>query len=178
MKKFLKTVNKKLLIFLFLGVFIGIVAAVASAETMHYTDTAEFCSTCHPMETAYQSFSDSTHANLSCNKCHAPTDNLFKKVVFKAKAGSHDIYMNTFNADEIPDVIHANQASKDVIQENCKSCHESSIQNVTHDVKDYCIDCHRQVPHGNKKNYKNDDWFKPQKYDINGLDKQKSDEKG
>ncbi|MDX8364128.1 cytochrome c3 family protein [Cytobacillus sp. IB215665] len=173
MVKKLKALDKKVIILI--GLFLGVVVAVASAETMNYTDSAEFCSTCHPMDSAYSSFADSTHANIACNKCHAPTDSLGKKILFKAKAGTHDIYMNTFGADKIPDVIHAKTATIDVIQENCKSCHEGTLNNLSHDAKENCTDCHRQIPHGNG-NFKTDEWFKPADYDINN--RNESFEKG
>ncbi|WP_102345479.1 NapC/NirT family cytochrome c [Bacillus sp. Marseille-P3661] len=161
-----KTLDKKLL--LLIGLFFGIVLAAASAEALHYTDTADFCSTCHPMDTAYSSFSDSVHADIACNECHAPTDNIVSKYMFKAKAGAHDVYMNTLNVDEIPDVIHAKQATEDVVQENCISCHQNTIQTVEHNSKDKCINCHRQVPHGKKNKLKTDEWNAPGEYEIKG----------
>lgn len=162
----IKAIDKK--IWLFIGLFLGIVIAATGANAFHYTDTAEFCATCHPMETAYTSFQDSVHAELACNECHAPTDSIVSKYMFKAKTGAHDVYMNTFNADEIPDVIHAKQDTKDVVEENCKGCHQNTIKTVSHDVKEDCIDCHRQVPHGRKNKYKDQEFFKPGEYEISG----------
>lgn len=162
-----KKLDKKF--WVFIGLFLGIVFATAGADALHYTDSAEFCSTCHPMDTAYSSFSDSVHADLSCNQCHAPTDSIVSKYMFKAKAGAHDVYMNTFKADDIPDVIHAKQDTTEVVQENCKSCHQNTIKKVSHDVKENCIDCHRQVPHGKKNKLKStDEWNMPGEYDISG----------
>ena len=162
----IKAIDKKL--WVFIGLFIGIVFAAASAQALHYSDSADFCATCHPMETAYSSFNDSVHADLTCNQCHAPTDSIVSKYMFKAKAGAHDFYMNTFNVDEIPDVIHAKQDTTDVVQENCISCHENTIKTVKHDAKENCIDCHRQVPHGKKNKYKDDEFFKSGEYEISG----------
>lgn len=146
MFKWLKNVDKRLL--LFIGVFIGVVLTAGSSAALHATDTDEFCSSCHVMSTAYNTFKDSTHAHLECNDCHAPSDSLTRKIIFKARAGFHDIYMNTFNADEIPEVFHVTEASRQVINENCISCHQSTITNVAHDAKEDCSDCHRYVPHG------------------------------
>ncbi|MFS1513700.1 cytochrome c3 family protein [Chengkuizengella sp. SCS-71B] len=167
MFKKIKALDKRLI--LFIGILLGLIFTVASAETLHYTDSAEFCSTCHPMDTAYSSFSDSIHANLDCNTCHAPTDNFVEKILFKSKAGLHDIYMNTLNVDEIPDVIHAKAATVEVVQENCVSCHENSINNVSHNVKSTCVECHRQVPHGKKDKIKSEQLYEPGTYNIKGI---------
>lgn len=152
------SLDKRLL--LAIGVFLGIAFTVGFSTSIHATDTADFCATCHVMAPEYESFIDSTHAHLNCNDCHAPTDNYAKKLLFKAEAGFHDIYMNTFKSDEIPEVIHATAASEEVINNNCISCHQSTLQDVSHDAKDSCTDCHRFVPHG-KGNFKSPEWFKP-----------------
>lgn len=76
------------------------------------------------------------------------------------------MYMNTIGADDIPDVIHAKETSKEVVNDSCISCHSPSLSNVDyHDTKDSCIDCHRTVPHGNGM-YKPEDWFTPGEVDA------------
>ncbi|UCZ52504.1 NapC/NirT family cytochrome c [Bacillus shivajii] len=162
MKRLANVLKKKSLLFILGGIFLGIVFSVGTAETMKATDSAEFCSTCHLMDTAYESFMESNHATLSCNDCHAPRDNIVSKMTFKAQAGFSHMYMNTIGANDVPDVIHAKAKSQEVINENCIDCHEAGLTNVEfHDVKNgNCIDCHRQVPHGGGK-YKPDDWFEP-----------------
>ncbi|WP_088036640.1 cytochrome c3 family protein [Evansella clarkii] len=165
--KFLRGwLNKRFLLILLGGVFIGVVLFAGTATGLKATDTADFCSSCHVMDEAHATFIDSNHAALTCNDCHIPQDNLVSKYVFKGKAGMSHMYMNTIGSDGIEDVIHAKATSAEVVNENCISCHAAGLENVDfHDVKDSCIDCHRQVPHGNGK-YKPADWFEPGEVDV------------
>lgn len=160
MFKKLKLKNHNLLLLLSVGVLAGIILTVGTSTALNFTDTPEFCSTCHVMNIANESFSESTHAHLDCNDCHAPHDSFAKKIIFKTEAGFHDIYMNTFQSDKIPDVFHANEKTKDVVQQNCISCHQSTMRDVSHDAKESCTDCHRYVPHG-KGRFEHADWFEP-----------------
>ena len=121
-----------------------LVVGVAGAWSMQATDTAAFCSGCHTMDSASWTFKNSGHAKLACNDCHAPA-NLAAKIPFKMASGSNDIW-NTVTKN-IPDVIHANKQHKDVIQANCVRCHTPTIEKVDMNVKPYCADCHRSVPH-------------------------------
>ncbi|OIJ14698.1 nitrate reductase [Anaerobacillus alkalilacustris] len=157
MIKRFKEMNNKALLFVLLGVLIGVVVYAGSVTAIKATDTGEFCSSCHVMDTVYEAFTNSPHARLDCNDCHAPTDSIVEKMVFKAKAGLGHIYMNTIGASKIPDVLHATEDSVDVINKNCISCHSYTIENVSHDSKGTCIDCHRQVPHG-LGIFKSPDW--------------------
>lgn len=157
MMKWFKESNNKLLLFILLGVFIGIVVYAGTVTAIKATDTGEFCSSCHVMDTVYEAFTRSPHGKLDCNDCHAPTDNVVNKMAFKARAGLGHIYMNTLGASRIPDVLHATEASVDVVNKNCISCHEYTLDNVAHDSKGTCIGCHRQVPHG-LGIFKSPDW--------------------
>src|SRR5690606_23786642 len=116
---------------------------------------------CHIMTQVHESFTDSTHAQLSCGDCHLPHDNIAVKLTEKAKAGLGHVYYNTLGSDKIPSVLHATDNSKEIINNNCIDCHQNTLQNVSHDVKDSCSDCHKTVPHG--KSFKNEDYFKPPK---------------
>ncbi|MCD8511217.1 MAG: NapC/NirT family cytochrome c [Bacillus sp. (in: Bacteria)] len=157
MKKWWKERNNKLLLMTLVGAFLGIVLYVSTVTIIQATDTPEFCSSCHVMDTVYESFTNSPHSRLDCNDCHAPTDTFVNRMTFKAKAGLGHIYMNTFGANNIPDVLHATEDSVEVINDNCISCHQHTIQNVAHDSKGTCMDCHRHVPHG-LGIFKSPDW--------------------
>jgi len=148
MIKWFKESNNKLILFILLGAFIGIVLYAGTVTAIKATDTGEFCSSCHVMDTVYEAFTQSPHARLDCNDCHAPTDNIANKLMFKARAGLGHIYMNTLGASSIPDVLHATESSVEVVNKNCISCHQHTIDNVAHDSKGTCIGCHRHVPHG------------------------------
>ncbi|MFN7249414.1 MAG: cytochrome c3 family protein [Anaerobacillus sp.] len=157
MIKWYKESNNKLLLIILFSAFIGIALYAGTVTAIKATDTGEFCSSCHVMDTVYESFSRSPHGKLDCNDCHAPTDNIVNKMVFKAKAGMGHIYMNTLGASKIPDVLHATESSVEVVNQNCISCHQYTLENVAHDSKGTCIGCHRQVPHG-LGIFKSPDW--------------------
>lgn len=157
MIKWFKESNNKILIIILLSAFIGIALYAGTVTAIKATDTGEFCSSCHVMDTVYEAFNRSPHAKLDCNDCHAPTDSITNKMLFKARAGLGHIYMNTLGASRIPDVLHATESSVDVVNKNCISCHQYTLENVAHDSKGTCIGCHRQVPHG-LGIFKSPDW--------------------
>lgn len=157
-KKFL-SIDKKLL--LFIGVFTGIILSVVTVKGLAYTDSADFCGSCHIMTSVHDSFVDSTHAELACADCHLPHDSIVNKYTEKARAGLNHMYYNTLGEDKIPKVLHATDNSMDIITENCIDCHQNTLQNVSHDAKDNCTECHQAVPHGS--DFKTEDYFKPAK---------------
>ncbi|MDQ0255292.1 cytochrome c nitrite reductase small subunit [Evansella vedderi] len=162
--------DKKLLLFTAIGVFLGIALFSGTAGALKATDTGEFCSSCHIMESAYESFTSSNHASLYCNDCHVPNNSLVEKLPYKAKAGMSHMYMNTIGANQIPKVLHAKASSQEVINNNCIMCHEPGLQNINHDSKGNCIDCHRTVPH-NGGDYRPTEWFEPKQFHFADLNK-------
>jgi cytochrome c nitrite reductase small subunit len=157
-KKLLK-INKK---FLFVAVLlIGVLLSLTTVKTMAYLDSPGFCQNCHTMKNVYTSFMDSTHAELQCNDCHLPHKSEVGKLFFKGRAGMTHVYYNSLGTDDIPNVIEATDRTMKVINENCVSCHKSTITNVSHDAKDSCVSCHKTVPHG--KGFKDDHYNKPPK---------------
>lgn len=157
-KKFLR-MDKKLL--LVIGLFAGIVFSVFTVKTLSYTDSPDFCSSCHIMDEAYDTMMASTHAGISCGDCHLPHDNIVNKLTFKAKSGMSHVYYNTLGVDKIPEILTATEDSEKAINSNCISCHQQTIDNVDHLAKDSCIDCHREVPHG--KDFKHKEFYEPPK---------------
>ncbi|MGF7184715.1 cytochrome c nitrite reductase small subunit [Desulfitispora alkaliphila] len=145
LKQQLKSANKWFLATVALAALI--VLYVGTGFAMKATDEAAFCGSCHVMNEAVRTYEQSVHASISCNDCHAPHDTI-PKMAFKAKAGAKDIYKNT--TGNVPDVIHATNETRDIVNDNCLNCHEMTNKNVAMDSKDYCVDCHRHVPHFNK----------------------------
>lgn len=126
---------------------LGMVAMVGIGLAVKGTDQASFCASCHAMSEAAWTHKQSVHAQFDCNECHTPYA-LPSKLPYKAAIGLNDIFVNTFGTT--PDVIQANDGMKDVIQANCRRCHVASTMTVAMDVKQYCTDCHRSVPHSKK----------------------------
>lgn len=125
----------------------GMVAMVGVGLAVKGTDGSKFCASCHAMSEAAWTHSQSVHRQFDCNECHTPA-NYVAKLSYKAQIGLNDIYVNTTN--NVPDLIHSQAGMKDVIQANCRRCHVGTTMTVDMDVKPYCTDCHRSVPHNKK----------------------------
>ncbi|MCL1939603.1 MAG: NapC/NirT family cytochrome c [Desulfovibrionaceae bacterium] len=132
-----------------LSVFVlGMVVMMGAGFVVRATDQAAFCASCHTMNEEVWTHRQSTHAQFACNECHAPVS-LMTKLPFKARVGMRDIYVTA--TDSVPNLIHTRTEMKDAIQANCRRCHASTIMNVAMDVKPYCTDCHRSVPHSKQR---------------------------
>ncbi len=127
------------------GTVFGAALILAAAAGMRFSDSRPFCSMCHVMEQAAITHSNSPHADLACNECHAP-HNLIVKLPFKAKEGLRDFVDNVRGVD-VP--LRAGLETRTVINNNCISCHRNTVQNVMM-AKDHCFDCHRSVAHQKK----------------------------
>ncbi len=116
------------------------------------------CVNCHIMSPYYASWSHSSHArDTECNDCHVPHNNVISKYAFKATDGmKHVAYFLTHSERQ---AIMAEDASAQVIMDNCIRCHTQLNQEFVKTGRiDYmmakagdgkaCWDCHRNVPHG------------------------------
>jgi len=139
-----------------LGAFVGMLLYVAriSEAASYLSDDPKACINCHIMIPEYASWQHSSHGRVTnCNDCHVPHHSVFAKYYFKAKDGFRHSLLFTLRRER--QVIQAIAESREVIQQNCIRCHEKTVQNVTSgsvgghaDVERYCVDCHREVPHG------------------------------
>ncbi len=127
--------------------FLG-VAYAGGGLSMRMTDDAAFCGSCHVMYEAVRTHQKSVHATIACNACHIPHDNLISKMVYKSRSGMRDMYQNTLGT--ISDVIEVEEHTRDVVHQNCVRCHAMTVLNTAMEAKQYCTDCHRQVPHFSK----------------------------
>lgn len=130
------------------GIILGVVLWSTFAFSMKMTDSRPFCASCHIMNEAAVTHKMSTHANLACNDCHAPTG-IVSRYIFKAQEGTRDFFGNVAgNSVPIPVSFH----TKDVVNANCKACHAMANLNVASmEAKPYCVDCHRSNAHMRQK---------------------------
>lgn len=130
------------------GLLGGVVVFAVMSYAMVTTDSRPFCTTCHIMREAGVTHKLGTHADLTCNECHAP-HNLLAKLPFKAKEGLRDFTANLSGRD-VP--LGALVSTREVVKANCIACHtRSNVDVASMDVKPYCVDCHRNVAHMRKK---------------------------
>lgn len=124
----------------------------------YIADDPSACVNCHIMTPYYATWSHSSHnRNATCNDCHVPHSSIVAKYGFKAMDGmKHVAYFVTHSERQ---AIMAEDASAEVIMNNCIRCHSQLNQEFVNTGRiDYmlaqkdegkaCWDCHRNVPHG------------------------------
>ena len=123
-------------------------------------DDPSACVNCHIMSPYYATWNHSSHSrNATCNDCHVPHENIARKYFFKGTDGLKHVYMLLTKSER--QAPQAEDASAQVIMNNCIRCHDGLTQTMVKAGKvDYmmtkvgegkaCWDCHRDVPHGGK----------------------------
>ncbi|MBN2165208.1 MAG: cytochrome c nitrite reductase small subunit [Marinilabiliaceae bacterium] len=136
---------------------LGIYVFYISKAHSYLSDNPQTCVNCHIMAPQYATWSHSSHREITnCNDCHVPHNNVLNKYFFKAKDGMRHASMFTLRLE--PQVIFIHEAGQNVVQNNCKRCHEHLLNNpklktmmpaMTHTTeKRFCWECHRETPHG------------------------------
>jgi cytochrome c nitrate reductase, small subunit len=155
--------RQKVTLSLLCGLIVGLTGLFFYLLRMHtyiIGDDPAACINCHIMSPYYATWAHSAHArNTTCNDCHVPNDNIAAHYAFKGLDGmKHVAYFVTFNESQ---AIEAEDASAQVIMDNCIRCHKQLNQEfVTSGRITYmeakrgegkaCWDCHRDVAHMNK----------------------------
>ena len=153
--------RQKITLSILCGVIVGFTGLFFYLLRMHtyiIGDDPAACINCHIMSPYYATWSHSAHArNATCNDCHVPNDNVAAHYAFKGMDGmKHVAYFVTKSERQ---AIMAEEASAEVIMDNCIRCHKDLNTRVVRTGKiDYmeaqrgagkaCWDCHREVPHG------------------------------
>ncbi|HEY9080191.1 NapC/NirT family cytochrome c [Magnetovibrio sp.] len=156
------------------GGFAGIVFWGGFNTFMEYTNTLEFCVSCHEMEQkVYQEYKKSVHySNPSgvraiCSDCHVPKEWL-PKVVRKIKA-SNELLHKVLGTIDTPEKFEAKrfELAKNVwasMEANdsheCRNCHSYGAMHwekqrprskekmqVAFKEKKTCIECHKGIAH-------------------------------
>lgn len=152
--------RQKVFLLIVAGVVVGLGGLFMYLLRAHtyLADNSSACVNCHIMTPYYASWSHSSHGrDATCNDCHVPHQNLIAKYGFKAMDGmKHVAYFVTHSERQ---AIMAEDASAEVIMNNCIRCHTQLNQEFVKTGRiDYmlskkgegkaCWDCHRNVPHG------------------------------
>jgi cytochrome c nitrite reductase small subunit len=160
--------HKKAVLVLLAGLFVfGVIFTYASVEL---TSTVEFCSSCHEMKPAYESWKKSTHYNVkegerraSCRDCHVPPwTNPVNVLYTKAYHGIKDVYKHFADADQLSDPGYHEamraHAPKGISNSSCLKCHGDiykkeypGVVNIHKELKknskSRCTDCHVDMVH-------------------------------
>jgi len=136
---------------------LGFYVMVESKALSYLSDDPKTCVNCHVMTPQYATWQNSSHRQwASCNDCHVPQDNVFKKYFFKAKDGLY--HASVFISRGEPEVIRMHEAGDEVVQNNCIRCHQKQITDARLEsmvgshfedrTERKCWTCHQEVPHG------------------------------
>jgi cytochrome c nitrite reductase small subunit len=167
------TFLKKPWVILVLGIVVGAVLIISSKKAITYTNTNEFCQSCHIHPHAEDSWRQSSHyynqsgMRVRCVDCHLPPEGDFKYLKAKVRTGLHDLYAFHFKDHESFDWEQKRQleyAVKIVYNESCVECHQNLFtKNLSPDggvahlyyeqnaerLDLQCINCHLDVGHYN-----------------------------
>jgi len=142
------------------GVTLGLCLLFAYLLRMHtylIGDDPSACVNCHIMSPYYATWMHSSHGrDATCNDCHVPHQNIAMKYFFKGKDGMNHVAKFLTHSER--QAIMAEEASAEVIMDNCIRCHTQLNQEFVKTGRiDYmqaqrgdgkaCWDCHRDVPH-------------------------------
>ena len=154
--------------------FVGGIAFVWAVDFgIKTTNTLEFCTSCHTMQTNFEEYKESLHykntsgVQATCADCHVPKE-LGPKLVTKIVAAK-DVYHEVMGTIDTPEKFEARrwylanlvwkrlEASD---SRECRSCHDyadmdlseqsrsaRSRHSAAQDKGQTCIECHKGVAH-------------------------------
>lgn len=157
------------------GIATGIAATAGFNGFVHYSNSMDFCISCHEMrDTVYQEYKNTPHfANASgvqatCADCHVPREWL-PKMKRKIKATFKEVPGKIIGTIDTPEKFEAHrQRMADSVWEGmrandsleCRNCHNRSAMQLTsqsplarkqHQAAQNnggtCIDCHQGIAH-------------------------------
>ena len=158
-----------------IGFVIALAFAGGFASFVQYSNTLEFCTSCHEMEsTVFQEYKKSVHFTTRtgvhpiCSSCHVPHDNWIHMVAYKVGATAELVkhFAGAVNTTEkfearrlaLAEIVWARMKASD--SHECRSCHnvanwDLSLQKprarAQHEdmakTGETCIDCHKGIAH-------------------------------
>ena len=116
----------------------------------YISDDPSACVNCHIMREQYEGWNHSSHkAVATCNDCHTPYRFPDKWVIKGINGFNHSVAFTTGN---FPEPIQIRGFNARVAQENCVSCHTTTVTQMhlfTSDEELDCVACHGNVGHNN-----------------------------
>ena len=128
------------------GFFAGVLITLFIVEAYHASGNPLVCGSCHSMDHVYAQWQSSVHKQFACVECHLPDTNIAGKLIYKAKAGLHDLVYETLRI--YPAGVTLSAEAADIANGNCLRCHFSTVQNTwMGNGGTSCIKCHRFSVH-------------------------------
>ena len=151
---------------------------------MEYSNTLEFCISCHEMEqTPYQEYRKTTHfknrtgVSAVCSDCHVPRE-WTAKFVRKIRA-TNELFHKVVGTVDTPQKFEANRlamaervwaAMEATDSRECRNCHAFTAMDLSKQDRrprekhpeaieqgKTCIDCHKGIAHKLPADYERDD---------------------
>ncbi len=178
-------VTRHVLIALVIGGLCGVLFMVFLIEFDHFTSSNQFCTTCHSMTFAEETYQRSVHyssasgVRASCGDCHV-SEGVFA-ATWDHAVGTKDLFAQLFGPtydDPVVNVLHLPEAAfsarrwfRERDSATCKRCHElTAIQGkrantaTIHQEETQgktCVDCHYNLVHRtvpDEQTFKRDSW--------------------
>lgn len=166
----------KYIIFISLGIILAFPFFSMSYYTMVRTSTPKFCSSCHEIEYAYDTWKTSSHVNnpkgfvADCMDCHLPApEDTFEFFYAKTYHGLKDIIIHfTMEPGSYNNAKNRQAVYEDIDNQQCRKCHRNLLtmankrgamlahKTVLYPRPGYekkCVDCHDHLVHFPKANY-------------------------
>ncbi|MEG6584464.1 cytochrome c3 family protein [Dendrosporobacter sp. 1207_IL3150] len=134
-----------------LAVFVfAVVGMLVAGAGYAYSDSPQFCGSCHSMVEPTASWQESNHKQFKCTECHLPQQNLATKLVVKAQTGMNDTYHEVLR--DYPATMVISPKGKAIVNDNCLRCHKSTVETTAMMTSgEDCTKCHRGLVHGTNK---------------------------
>jgi len=177
--------KKNIVLFGFIGVFVGLLIALATYEGLHRTSSDKFCSVCHEMDPMVAAYQNDVHGGaghtgikVKCVECHLPHDSLAAYIYTKARNGVLEGAIHFFGEPEKIDwQKNREKRAHFVYDEGCISCHTTYDSNEKYSKmaqklhKHYdsligtnkeisCASCHVEIGHTGLRSALN--YYKPE----------------
>ena len=128
----------------FLAAAVGLFLSFGPPQLMAKTETPQFCSSCHVMQSQYEAwFNVGAHRTIRCVDCHLPHENLPAYYLWKSVDGMKDVVV--FYSGQTPETIEISDRGKRFVRANCIRCHTERVAMI--DQERNCWDCHRFLQH-------------------------------
>lgn len=160
-----------------IGMAAGLILSLPTVEVLHYFSSNEFCTGCHSMTTAKETFAKSVHGGnnsqgfvADCGSCHLPKSNVVHELWVKSTVGMRHVFMEYVAGTELLDheEFHAKRTSF-TYESSCLNCHRMIEPRATEALTDtspvsdkvhkivfenrekeetfHCANCHFQESH-------------------------------
>jgi cytochrome c nitrite reductase small subunit len=119
----------------------------ALIEGYHASGNPRVCITCHSMDGAGATWQMSNHKQFACVECHMPASGTVPRVVYKMRAGLHDLYHELIR--DYPASLSISATGRRVVNGNCLRCHRSTVERPVAFAGERitCTGCHRHTVH-------------------------------